>query len=305
MEAIRKNHFEDLESDLDAQGSSHAHTEACDHLDHSQQFAERTLKNTSQQRVAVKCESCRGSGKFISWSGRVVGPCFKCEGKGEILRAPGYAVAKAKREERKVAQKVEDNALRLSGQKLLQEKFPEEIADLIAYANRGIHNDFMESLLVRFNKYGELSEGQIGALTRGIEKRKARQAEREAAVAAAGPIEGLDISSIPNGRYAVPEGETRLKIMIKRPGPDSRWHGHIFVSDAAAYGQRQSYGSQAPGKAYRGKLIEQLKVIMADPHAASIAYGKLVGACGVCGRVLEDAESIAAGIGPICAGKFE
>lgn len=33
-------------------------------------------------------------------------------------------------------------------------------------------------------------------------------------------------------------------------------------------------------------------------------YGKLYGQCIVCARTLTDEESIAAGIGPICAGKF-
>lgn len=33
-------------------------------------------------------------------------------------------------------------------------------------------------------------------------------------------------------------------------------------------------------------------------------YGKLYGMCVICGRTLTDEESIAAGIGPICAGKF-
>ena len=41
--------------------------------------------------------------------------------------------------------------------------------------------------------------------------------------------------------------------------------------------------------------------ILADPKAAMVAYGKLVGKCGKCGRKLEDADSVAAGIGPVCA----
>jgi hypothetical protein len=43
---------------------------------------------------------------------------------------------------------------------------------------------------------------------------------------------------------------------------------------------------------------------MADPLAASIAYGRRTGQCSICGRLLENAESIERGIGPICAGNF-
>ena len=41
-----------------------------------------------------------------------------------------------------------------------------------------------------------------------------------------------------------------------------------------------------------------------DPLAAQVAYGKLTGTCGYCGRVLEDEESVERGIGPICAQKY-
>lgn len=40
------------------------------------------------------------------------------------------------------------------------------------------------------------------------------------------------------------------------------------------------------------------------PLAAAMRYGKLSGRCCSCGRELTDPESIDAGIGPICAGKF-
>jgi hypothetical protein len=42
--------------------------------------------------------------------------------------------------------------------------------------------------------------------------------------------------------------------------------------------------------------------LMTKEEAAS--YGKLYGVCCVCGRTLTNEESIEAGIGPVCAGKF-
>jgi hypothetical protein len=41
-----------------------------------------------------------------------------------------------------------------------------------------------------------------------------------------------------------------------------------------------------------------------DPAAAAIAYGQRTGTCACCGAELTNAESIARGIGPICADKF-
>ncbi len=113
----------------------------------------------------------------------------------------------------------------------------------------------------------------------------------------------LDLSGVPEGRYAVPGGETRLKVQIDRP-TTGRWRGWTFVRDAAAYGHGVRYGRQAPGGTYHGDIVEPLTVIASDPPAASAAYGHLVGRCGVCGRRLEHPESVARGIGPVCAGRL-
>jgi hypothetical protein len=47
-----------------------------------------------------------------------------------------------------------------------------------------------------------------------------------------------------------------------------------------------------------------LKVIDLDPKAAAAKHGVASGECSVCGRDLTDPESIALGIGPVCAEKF-
>jgi hypothetical protein len=52
------------------------------------------------------------------------------------------------------------------------------------------------------------------------------------------------------------------------------------------------------------KAEAEILAIAADPKAAAIAYGKQFGKCSVCNRDLTDPESVAAGIGPICAGRY-
>jgi hypothetical protein len=113
---------------------------------------------------------------------------------------------------------------------------------------------------------------------------------------------GLDLSTLPSGRSAVPGGDTRLKVQIDGVA-GGKWDGWVFVKDAAEYGQGTRYGSQRPGELYRGKIEDALRAIAADPKAAAIAYGKLTGHCCLCNRTLEAEGSVEAGIGPICAGK--
>jgi len=113
---------------------------------------------------------------------------------------------------------------------------------------------------------------------------------------------GLDLSGLPSGRYAVPGGDTRLKLEIDNV-ERGNWAGWVFVKDAAEYGSGERYGKQAPGRTYAGRLVEQLTAILADPRAAAERYGQLTGTCGLCSRPLEDEASVARGIGPVCAKK--
>lgn len=113
----------------------------------------------------------------------------------------------------------------------------------------------------------------------------------------------LDLSDIPAGTYAVPGGETRLKVRIDKP-TKGRWAGFIFVKDGAEYGNGKRYGRQTPTGRYVGDIEDELEAILADPAAAMAEYGHLTSRCGICGRTLEDEASVARGIGPVCAQKF-
>lgn len=63
------------------------------------------------------------------------------------------------------------------------------------------------------------------------------------------------------------------------------------------------------GMAYMGRpstsipvetLMQAMRDFAADPLATLATFGLKTGTCGVCGRRLEDAESVARGIGPVC-----
>ena len=115
---------------------------------------------------------------------------------------------------------------------------------------------------------------------------------------------GIDLSELVAGRYAVPGGDTRLKVKISKGRDGTRWAGYVFVTDGAYHGQGGRYGIQRPGQNYEGDIADQLRAILADPFEASKEYGRLTSTCGVCGAPLENEQSVAAGIGPICANRF-
>lgn len=259
-----------------------------------QSFGASESKSTIA-KYEEKCKGCRGTGTFVSWAGRGVGPCFKCKGTG-ILKFKTSPEAQAKAKERA------DKRATLKIQALADkaDAYCEANADICAYLEEvSGWNNFAASMLTAINDYGSMTEKQLAAVERMHAKHLAKQDAK-----AKEPTSGVDLTDVPAGLYAVPNGETRLKVAIRKPGKNSKWHGSIFVDDGAEYGNRQNYGRQLPGKDYEGSIIEQLQAIAADPLAAMKAYGNLVGACGACGRKLEDEKSIEMGIGPVCLKKF-
>lgn len=238
-----------------------------------------------------QCKKCHGGGRFISYAGRDCGPCFKCKGEG-VRRYKTSPESRAHLKAKRTASK----AIKAENQDAQVRAWLEANPERAAFLKQDW--EFPVSLLAGLWKFGSLTENQIAAIDRSLEKQAARKTERE------NDDSNLDLTDLLSGRYAVPGGDTRLKLRVSRARKGTKWAGWIFVDDGAEYGQRQKYGSQRPGAMYNGKVIDELRTIMADPFEAFKAYGKLVGVCGVCGRHLEDAVSVAEGIGPICKAKF-
>jgi hypothetical protein len=182
------------------------------------------------------------------------------------------------------------------------------VADLAAWLAEQTWSDFAQSLAEQFSRTGKLSDKQVAS---GTSMRTKVEARNKAKAEAPKPkpvissnVTGIDLAELPSGYYAVPNGDTRLKVRISRPGTASKWHGWTFVNDGAAYGERRDYGRQAPSGLYQGQIEDQLRAIVADPQEAMAAYGRLTGKCGNCHRLLEDEVSIERGIGPVCWGKL-
>jgi len=176
-----------------------------------------------------------------------------------------------------------------------------ENQDLALWLKDQTWSDFAQSLATFYSERGYLTEKQVVSATSMRTKVEARETERNTG-SNRGSKTGLDLSEIPAGYYAIPGGDTRLKVVVNKP-TSGRWDGFTFVHDGAEYGSRTKYGMQAPDGTYKGKIEDQLRTIAGDPEAAGRAYAAITANCYRCNRKLEDETSVELGIGPVCRNK--
>lgn len=132
----------------------------------------------------------------------------------------------------------------------------------------------------------------------------------------------LDLSMLPDGRYAVPEltGKNDLTfLMVKRvrkthvrdrrfrygkivTGRERVEAGTIEVKEWSSDAKRLC-GEQKHGETYHGEFEDGLELILKAPEAWAKLFGMHVGRCYICGKTLTDEESRSAGIGPECVKK--
>lgn len=110
------------------------------------------------------------------------------------------------------------------------------------------------------------------------------------------PRTAVELPDVPAGRYAI-TGDDGTTDFYKVDRPEKgRWAGYTFVKLILGGGgeQRQSFENTRT-------ILE--RIVVDGPREAAIRYGMELGECSICGRTLTNPESIAAGIGPVCAGK--
>lgn len=102
-------------------------------------------------------------------------------------------------------------------------------------------------------------------------------------------------ATVPDGLYSITYNG-HVKFFRVRSPKSGKWAGYTFVDVQAG-------DDFYPVKARNLRMLA-LDLIAADPKAASAAYGRLIGRCGVCSRTLTNEDSRAAGIGPVCADRL-
>ena len=274
-----------------------------------------------QTVFAEGCPKCRGTGSFISYSGRNLGPCFACKGAGKNTFKTSPE-ARAKSRERAAVKRVEKAQAVVDAANSFYASYPDEIAWLQQSAkrnaSRGGSFTFPADLLEKINQYGELTYSQLDA----VRKLMARDAERSAERAAAAPA--ADVSALEKA-FAVARERAMLpgakgvftkplkltsgevSVAISSPKPGSKWDGMLFVRDAKD--DERKLGYFKGGKFFRQGAATDVEAaailaVAASPFDAVKAYAQAWSACGICGQTLFNAESIERGIGPICAAKY-
>lgn len=95
---------------------------------------------------------------------------------------------------------------------------------------------------------------------------------------------------VPAGKYLVDDVAYRVDRPVK-----GKWAGYTFLV-------RIDRDERVRNALVRNVILR--KILAQGILESTAAYGRETGQCGQCGRTLTNPESIAAGIGPICAGRI-
>lgn len=165
-------------------------------------------------------------------------------------------------------------------------------------------NEFCRSLHKQLRDKGFLSVGQLNAVKNSMSREKELA---EAPITLNRLVQAFLDSSRelkwPKLRLQTEDG---LKVVLSRAGERSSAAGSVNVTDGRRYAEGIFYGRITPdGRAVLKKdpqsVIDTLTRFNADPNVEIKAQGLRTGQCCCCGRELTDPESVANGIGPICA----
>jgi len=100
---------------------------------------------------------------------------------------------------------------------------------------------------------------------------------------------------LPGGHYALLDDEGTWKFYRVSWGKEGgRWEGRAFLEVQASDDLHKVRNPHT-----RNSIFAR---IAEDPKEAALQYGHQIGRCSVCNRTLTNENSIAAGIGPKCAG---
>lgn len=126
-------------------------------------------------------------------------------------------------------------------------------------------------------------------------RQEAIERNKQASVAVARAVAATALPNLAHAYYAVDHDGVVKFYRVDKP-TEGKWAGRTFLKVQAS---EEYYPIK--DATYRTEIFE---LIAKDPQAAMERYGREIGRCGHCHRTLTNAESIARGIGPICAGRM-
>lgn len=251
-----------------------------------------------------KCGKCRGTGQ-TPW-----GVCFRCKGqKGKTFKtAPEDRAANRAAAADRAARRDQETIAAFTAAQ------PEVAAWIEAQRGRF---DFAAKMRDAVIRYGSLTDGQLAACVRLLEKDKARAAERIERTQNAPQVDTAGID-----RLKVAFDKARAYAAAKAPGLAIRnpkiTIGGMTISPAKAESKNPGALYVKSGGEYLGKIADgkfmavsactpaqrdQVLKFVADPAEAAKVYGQETGICCACNAVLKS-EWRLRGIGPVCAEKY-
>jgi uncharacterized protein DUF6011 len=190
--------------------------------------------------------------------------------------------------------------------------FAEEQPEVVAWLAANPKFEFAVSLSAALDKYGYLTENQVAAVHRCIANDADRARKREAAavsVAGAGFTALIAAFNKAAASGLKHPALTFENVTFKRAKDSSKNPGCLYVCAGKRFGSEyfgkiSPAGVFSPAFACPESVRDEVKRIGADPIGESVAHGRRTGNCACCNRPLTDKESVARGIGPVCAERF-
>lgn len=279
--------------------------DSLDNLFQGDTGAQRTATNApagyrpAEQMFTEGCSKCRGTGRFIGRNGRALGQCFACKGAGKLqFKTSSETRAKQADQRQARAERAREEAIEAFGA-----EYPAERVWLEATAPRwSVAAEWLDALV----RFGSLTEGKLGAIRKCMARDAARTTERTERAAAAPVVDTARLEAAFD--VARGKGYKRIAMTIAglrfSPAPAGGANaGALYVKRDGEYLGKIKGGKYLCVDAGRGTEAE-VQTVLADPEAAAIAHGQRTGVCAICNAELTNAESIARGIGPVCAAKF-
>ena len=256
------------------------------------------------------CPKCNGTGRYtFGYINVRSGECFACKGKGKMTfkTSPATRLKAKMASQKRVAAKVDAQANKAQEWKVAN---PAEAAWM---ENSFDNFSFARAMLEALNKYGSLTEKQMETVQRLTAQSAERQAARvtaQAARAESAPVvtvQAIEVAFNNAKEAGVKYPKLRLDTFVFSPaGENSKNAGAIYIKNKedGVYLGKVAGGRLFTSRDCTTEAAERIVAVSSDPAQAAIAYGKKFGACSICGRALTDSDSIARGIGPICAENY-
>lgn len=275
--------------------------------DHADDLAAKASAAEFRPTYTEVCRKCGGTGRFMSYTGRIVGQCFTCKGVGHFTRltSPETRATARASYAKKTAGIAQYNWDNFAASSPAHAAWIMENVDGNSYSN----TQFAESLRNSVRQYGSLTPNQAAAIDRNIATTAQRAADAAKRIEDA-PV--VETSALEAAFHRAASGLKSPKLRVgdlvfSLASASSQNAGAVYVKESGADGAYL-------GKVMGGKFLKvracddetaaKVAAVAADPKGAAIRYGREFGCCSICGRTLTDPSSIEMGIGPICAAKF-